>query len=129
MPFPGGLWAARGMGEAPAKHTTFLQGAGLQPLGAKGSKDGGDLAPSWRAKLWRSQAGERERLPGFPLLTAGFCYQGNPEGRRGGKGKLPPCAQCPPSIPFSGSPEPQPALTCAVKPGGDGVEEGVLGCQ
>lgn len=26
-------------------------------------------------------------------------------------------------------PLPQPGLTCAVKPGGDGVEKGVLRCQ
>lgn len=31
MPFPGGLSAARGAGEAPVQSTTFLQGAGLQP--------------------------------------------------------------------------------------------------
>lgn len=88
VPVPGGLSAVRGS-PSPA-HNFSCRKLGFSPLGAavQGIEGGRDLAPSSSAKLWRSQAGERERLgapspppPHYRLLVPGKPPEGGGKGR------------------------------------------------
>lgn len=96
----------------------------------------GDPAPSSPAKLRRSQEGEQERLgapsplpPHCRLLVPRKPLASGGEGR-GSSHRMHSDPRESLSLGArSRRPPPQPGLTCAVEPGGDGVEEGVLGCQ